>query len=857
MHTKFSGSNGQNAHRWLRTLRFENPHFATVSPSDWLGIIDGLLEGDAATWADHHPRVKYILRTGSLKQATRADVETFKKALIARFPPVEVRIDHSRPALNISSPILFQEPNEDLDSYYQRTLALLYQRNGVDLAEAPLTEQEQNALKRTVMSYIAGLNDREIRREADKVWTESNASLSLHQMHKLSKDQMLLRWFGGKENLPETRLPGHAARDQTPDRANVPGSSFDNVPRSSIDNPAFRDYMENVANPDNLPKPNNPSFATGASDRRNMFDDLFGTPTAERFYRKPTSATASPWSEPQNPSPERGFTSRMGNSHHTPKTSYGSNSSTTLPNASTFGGASGSPFRPQSSIIEDLPPYSIFDARHSANPSAARFFANGAATGANNANPPHHYPGMPPPGLSPLQPLRRNPTSGLFGDGPAPGRASKRTSPNRHSRRPSNLDVEIDHLPPSRLSEDTVRQFYSPNRNIFGTFGGILQSPRDGPNAGNPSNNDTAANNASSTNSHHQAPSIEIQTPSIFDTRDISFPSFEDRPTRDDSKVVDDFFTRHFPEPDAHPSSQATDPHRNNRGPNPSFKSAEEEFKYYFSRPNTHPSSQATEPAHERQGPHPPFQSAVEEFNNYFHRPNTHSSPQTTNPTHERHARNLAFENAREEFERKFYQRDTHPSSQSTSPIPNYRGPNDNPPFRTPMDAYNHALHRTNTHPHPPSSSQAPSLPPNNNDRFQPSMDDFTRDFTRLDTHPSDQSTSPPLTNPTLSSPHNANPPFSPSTNPKTKNANVPHSPSPLSYSQTLATSSPHQATATAKPSRQPTAESDPDSELDREVEIPITIKQSQGKKKRRRRQRGRGGVEKGVVSGSDAESGV
>ena len=741
-------------------------------------------------------------------------MEIFKKALIARFPPVEVRIDHSRPALNISSPILFQEPNEDLDSYYQRTLALLYQRNGVDLTEAPLTEQEQDALRRTVMSYIAGLNDREIRREADKVWAESNASLSLHQIHKLSKDKNMLRWFGGKENLPETRLPGHAARDQTPDRANVPGSSFDNVPRSSIDNPAFRDYMENVANPDNFPKPNNPNFATGASDRRNMFDDLFGTPTAERFYRKPTSATASPWNQPQNPSPETGFTSRMGNSHHTPKTSYGSNPSTTLPNASIFDDASGSPCRPQSSILENLQPYSIFDTRHSANPNAARFFANGAATGANNGNPPRHYAGMPPPGLSPFNPLPKNPTSSLFGDGPAPGRASKRTSPNRHSRRPSNLDVEIDHLPPSRLSEDTVRQFYSPNRNIFGNFSSSLQSPRDGPNAGNPSNNDTAANNASTTTSHHhQAPSIQIQTPSIFDTRDINFPGPEDRPNRNDSNVVDDFFTRHFPEPDTHPSSQAADPPHNNHGPNPPFKSAEEEFKYYFSRPNTHPS-----------------------------RPDS-------SPAHDRHARNLAFENAREEFERKFYQRDTQPSSQSTSPNPNNRGPNNNPPFRTPMDAYNHALRRTNTHPHPPSSSQAPGPPPNNhgpnNNTFQPSMDEFMRDFTRLDTHPSDQSTSPPLTNPTLSSPHNANAPFSPPINRNATNqTHTPLSPSPLSYSQTV-----------AAPSRQATVESDPDSEP--EVEIPITIKQSQGKKKRRRRQRGRGGVDKGVVSGSDADGEV
>ena len=834
MHTKFSGSNGQNAHRWLRTLRFENPHFATVSPSDWLGIIDGLLEGDAATWADHHPRVKYILRTGSLKKATRADVETFKKALIARFPPVEVTIDHSRPALKISSPILMQAPNEDLDSYYQRTLALLYQRNGVDLAEAPLTEQEQDALRRTINSYIAGLNDREIRREANKVWTESIGSLSLHQIHKLSKDKNMLRWFGGKENLPESRLPGQAARDQSPDRANM----FANVPHSSIDNPAFRVYIENVANPNKLPKSNNPNFAAGAGDRRNKFNDLFGTPTAERFYRKPNTNTTSPWNQPQSPSPERGFTSRMGNSHHTPNTSYGSNASSPLPNTSTFGGASGSPFRPQSSIIEDLPPYSIFDARHSANPNAARFFANGAATGSNNGNPPHHYPGMPPPGL---EPLPRYPASSLVGDGPAPGRASKGSSPNRHLRRPSNLDVKIDHIPPSRLSEDTVRQFYSPNRNIFGNFDGILQSPRDGPNAVNPSNNDTAANNASTATSHHQAPSIQIQTPSIFDTRDVNFPSFEDRPTRDDSNVADDFFMRHFPEPDTHRSSQTTNPPYNNHGPNPPFKSAEEEFKYYFSRPNTHPSPQATDPTRERYGPHPPLKSAENEFNHHFHRPNTHPSRPDPSPAHDRHARNLAFEKAKEAFERKFYQRDTHSSSQPTSPIHNNHGPSNHPPFQTPMDAYNHALHRANTHPHPPSQSTQP-IPHNhdtNNNHFQSTMDLFMQEFNKLDTD-TPQDASPAHDNPFFSPTATS----SPSTNLKTKNANVPHSPSPLSYSQTAAKA----------PSRQPTVESDPESEP--EIEIPITIKQSQGKKKRRRKQRGKGKAASGSASDADVDVG-
>ena len=678
MHTKFSGSNGQNAHRWLRTLRYENPHITTVSPSDWLGIIDGLLEGDAATWADHHPRVKHILRAGSLKEATRADVETFKKALIARFPPVEVTIGQSRPALIISSPVLEQAPNEDLDSYYQRTLIWLYQKNGVDLAEAPLTEQEHNALKKTVRSYIAGLIDSQIRREAEKVWIDSAASLSLHQIHKLSKDKNLLKWLGEEQNRMETRLPGQTDRKQTPHRVNVPGSS--------LDSPIFTNCMENAdpfsnprANPDNLPKVNNEKLATETDDLLSRFNDLMkdrsnvnnemptvgagatgslfdnpespekAPPSRYRPFpkllpRNPTNATAGTWGQVRDPPHETGFTSRMGNSHHTPNTSNSSNPPTTFPFTSMFGGAAGTTSRPQSSLFEDSSPYSIFDARHPANKDrtfpagyrdAKRFFENDTIPGANHGNPPQHYSGMPPPGLSLFEPSTRKPngslfggeptpganngnpsqhysgmpppglslfdpptkkpTGSLFGGEPAPSRTAKGASPKRHSRRPSNLEAE-PHLPPSRLSEDTVRQFYSPSRNIFGDFS--TRSPSGTPTAANPSNN-TAAN-PSTTTSHHQAPSIQIQTPSIFDPPNTNPTLPESHPTHHDSdppsRAAWDEFMREFPHPDTHPPRQDTESTPNNHGPNNSFQATMDDFMREFDRRDTHPSRPDTEP---------------------------------------------------------------------------------------------------------------------------------------------------------------------------------------------------------------------------------------------------------------------
>lgn len=534
MHTKFSGSNGQNAHRWLRTLRYENPEITTISPSDWLGIIDGLLLGDAATWADHHPRVKHILRAGSLKEATRADVETFKKALIARFPPVEVEIAHSRPGLTISSPVLEQAPHEDLDSYYQRTLMFLYQKDGVDLEEAPLTEQEHDALKKTIRSYIAGLIDDDIRREAEKVWVNSQPSLSLHQIHKLSKDKELRKWLGEDQKPMENPVFLSDLGNIGPfsdARANFdyyfPPNKEKSTAGAADMRSSFADSMKDHSNVGNeIP-------TTGASAARNSFND----PESAKETRSskyellpelrpwtPGKPITSNWNQVRNqvrdPPPDKGFTSRIGNSNHTPNTSDGSNPPITLPNANMFGGGAGTPSCPQSSLFGESPPYSIFDDRHPANVNRTahsaygtnnKHFGDGSFTGVNRGNPPQHYSGMPPPGLSRFEPQEKKPTGGLFGDGPAPGRPAKGTSSNRHSRRPSNLELET-HLRPSSLSEYTVRQFYSPGRNIFGHFS--TKSPSDGPEAGGPSN--TAASISASTS--HQGPRTQIQPPFLFDT---------------------------------------------------------------------------------------------------------------------------------------------------------------------------------------------------------------------------------------------------------------------------------------------------------------------------------------------------
>ena len=68
MLSKFSGHN-TSAARWLCTLKYELP--SSFTPSQWLECVNGLLEGDAAVWADAHPRVKNFNEGAKLTKCHR------------------------------------------------------------------------------------------------------------------------------------------------------------------------------------------------------------------------------------------------------------------------------------------------------------------------------------------------------------------------------------------------------------------------------------------------------------------------------------------------------------------------------------------------------------------------------------------------------------------------------------------------------------------------------------------------------------------------------------------------------------------------------------------------------------------
>ncbi|KAK4690885.1 hypothetical protein P7C71_g6001, partial [Lecanoromycetidae sp. Uapishka_2] len=122
MYSKFHGTNGQTAARWLRTLKFEletdRTHPYELNNGDWLQLIDGLLEGDAALWADQHPKVKELFSDERTKHATKNDVDTFKALFRERFAPLA---ENTEEAANIAEfRTLRQRPKEELQDYYRR-----------------------------------------------------------------------------------------------------------------------------------------------------------------------------------------------------------------------------------------------------------------------------------------------------------------------------------------------------------------------------------------------------------------------------------------------------------------------------------------------------------------------------------------------------------------------------------------------------------------------------------------------------------------------------------------------------------------------------------------------------------------
>lgn len=149
MYTRFSGKNGQSAARWLRTLKYELP--PTFTMGQWLECVDGLLDGEAARWADMRPNVRKILSDEGLKHANNHHVDRFKALLIGRFAPADEDLKHETDYFR-------QGATESLHHYYRRAEDLLHALGGRDeIDPVVLGANERSILTTVINQYLGGL----------------------------------------------------------------------------------------------------------------------------------------------------------------------------------------------------------------------------------------------------------------------------------------------------------------------------------------------------------------------------------------------------------------------------------------------------------------------------------------------------------------------------------------------------------------------------------------------------------------------------------------------------------------------------------------------------------------------------
>ena len=170
--SKFSGTDGVSAERWLRSLKRDLSPDLTAS--EWLLVVDTLLVGEAASWADQHPRVKRILTDEYVLHDERC-VANFSKAIIARFPGIEVVGPEKGQAL---MQFLKQGPLETLEAYYRRAEKLMHATGGVDRSEAPLSDKEEEGLKKAIEKYMFGLREQEIKDSTVLYWKQRSLQVS-------------------------------------------------------------------------------------------------------------------------------------------------------------------------------------------------------------------------------------------------------------------------------------------------------------------------------------------------------------------------------------------------------------------------------------------------------------------------------------------------------------------------------------------------------------------------------------------------------------------------------------------------------------------------------------------------------
>jgi hypothetical protein len=108
---------------WLTKLKydFEQSGQLPPPPSLYLKAIDMLFVGDAATWLNSTPQMRYI--ADNKATATVADVKEFEDALKEQFPAALTTVPEISAQAQMDT--LGQEASKPLAAYYQRAVNIL------------------------------------------------------------------------------------------------------------------------------------------------------------------------------------------------------------------------------------------------------------------------------------------------------------------------------------------------------------------------------------------------------------------------------------------------------------------------------------------------------------------------------------------------------------------------------------------------------------------------------------------------------------------------------------------------------------------------------------------------------------
>ncbi|KEQ83932.1 hypothetical protein M438DRAFT_335659 [Aureobasidium pullulans EXF-150] len=155
----FSGSDKQDAKRWLGRFERELHRTGTNTPLIWLQEFNYSLEGEAAEWADTDYQVSSILSNDAIDEHNAAHYATMvRNAFLERFK--RVASEQRNPIPDIQE--LKQGPGETLRQYYQRAFTLLCMAGGEDDPNHA-SVSVRSLVQLTKERFLAGLVNHDLR----------------------------------------------------------------------------------------------------------------------------------------------------------------------------------------------------------------------------------------------------------------------------------------------------------------------------------------------------------------------------------------------------------------------------------------------------------------------------------------------------------------------------------------------------------------------------------------------------------------------------------------------------------------------------------------------------------------------